>query len=758
MAEASRARIAWIGYAGLVLSSACATAAASIGINGRLDEPEWEQAQTFKDFRVTEPLTHEVPPYSTELRILPMEDALYVAVRSVLPPEKRTRGRSPRDAEVLDADTATLTIDFEGLGLTAWEFTISMSGSQRDALILNQTLQSRDWDGAWVAAAQEDETGWTAEWAIPWSIAPAGATHDGKRTIGLYVSRFIKKDSQRWAFPDVEFLSAAFVHDFHRIDVPVWDKATLAWAPYASMTRDELQGTAKGRAGIDVNWRPNGRNRVIATLLPDFGQVESDDLVLNFTTVETFFGEKRPFFTEGQELFNLGTADFGRLVHTRRIGASPDAGGGSSDVLFAGKYTGSTAGHQYGAFVAAEDDADEAKGRRYGAVRYRYSGRGASVGYLGTVTDRPTLERTAIVHGVDYDFAVAPGVTLTGQTLVSDIRQRPNPANDETTVDTLGAGSWLAYRYQPGGRWQHFMELSWFDRNLDFNDLGYQRRRGMVRLRTESNYFIRSYPDSHPAQSGDYYLGFNFTKNYRGVQLPTTGEIGHFWRWRGGSSTYLYYYVETSGTDDLLSRGHGDVRLPTRNNVGVIYETAASGAFRLWSALRLKHQGLSGITRSVQLQPGWFPTENFNVGLEINYDDSDDWLIWLDDDRFGRFKRHETYLLGTINWLPRPNQEWRLKLQWAGLAADSGRAYHIGSGARLVADPSGAQDFTVSTVGVQLRYRYEFRPLSNIYFVYSRGGDGSLDGVSDDAGRQLSRAWKKKTADQILLKVQYRFD
>lgn len=758
MAEVGRARAGRIACAGLALAIACSSATAAIGINGELDEPEWQQAQVFTDFHVTEPLTHETPPYPTELRILPTPEGLYVAARSVIPPEMRTRGRSPRDAETLDADVVTLMVDFEGLGLTAWEFSLSMSGTQRDSIVVGQNQISRDWDGAWVAAAKEDDTGWTAEFAIPWSIAPAGTTHDGQRTIGIWASRFVKKISQRWAYPDVEFLNAGFVRNFHRLDIPVWETASFAWSPYASMSRDEIRGSSTGRAGIDINWQPNGNNRVIATLLPDFGQVESDDLILNFSTVETFFGEKRPFFTEGQEIFNVRTADFGRLVHTRRIGAGPDAGDGSSDVVFAGKYTGSNGRHQYGAFTALEEDSDESKGRRYGVVRYRYSGQEANVGYLGTLTDRPTLDRQAVVHSVDYDFALAPGITLLGQTLLSDIRERPNLANDNEAVDKLGAGSWVTLRAQPGGRWQNFTELAWFDRNLDFNDVGYQKRNGMVRLSAESNWFDRSYPDSHPAQSGDYYFGLTATRNYRGVQLPTIAEIGHFWRWRDASSTYIYYILETNGTDDLFSRGHGDVRMPERSNAGIMYETAASGAFRFWSALRWRGQGLSGPTRELQFQPAWFPTETFNANLELDYYDSEDWLIWLEDDRFGRFKRQEFSVLGTLNWLPHPNQEWRLKLQWVGLAADSGRSYRIGPRARLMRDPTAAQDFTISTVGVQFRYRYEFRPLSNIYFVYSRGGDGSLDGTSDDAGRALSRAWKNKTADQFFVKVQYRFD
>src|SRR5690242_15718793 len=209
MAEAPRspARIT----AGLILWTASSSALASIAVNGRLDEPEWEQAQKFTEFRVTQPLTHDVPPYATELRILPTPEGLFVAVRCVHPPDQRTRGRSPRDAQLLDADSVTLMIDFEGLGRTAWEFTVSMSGTQRDALVLNQSEPSRDWDGAWVAAAQEDDTGWSAEFAIPWSIAPAGAVTNGKRTIGFHVSRFIKRDYQRWSYPDTEFLNPGFV-------------------------------------------------------------------------------------------------------------------------------------------------------------------------------------------------------------------------------------------------------------------------------------------------------------------------------------------------------------------------------------------------------------------------------------------------------------------------------------------------------------------------------------------------------------------
>ena len=135
----------------------------------------------------------------------------------------------------------------------------------------------------------------------------------------------------RYAYPAIELLGANFVRDFKRIEIPHYNAPTLDLYPYASVTHDTLSGATRGRAGFDLFWKPNGRNQVSAAVNPDFGQVESDDLVVNFTAIETFFEEKRPFFTQGQQLFDLRMTTLGldvsdRLVNTRRIGAAPDAG------------------------------------------------------------------------------------------------------------------------------------------------------------------------------------------------------------------------------------------------------------------------------------------------------------------------------------------------------------------------------------------------------------------------------------------------
>ncbi|MCK5169255.1 MAG: hypothetical protein KAQ75_05180, partial [Bacteroidales bacterium] len=71
-------------------------------------------------------------------------------------------------------------------------------------------------------------------------------------------------------------------------------------------------------AGMDLKWGINQSFTLDMILIPDFGQVQSDDKVLNLSPYEIRYDEKRPFFTEGTELFNKGN-----IFYSRRIGAEP---------------------------------------------------------------------------------------------------------------------------------------------------------------------------------------------------------------------------------------------------------------------------------------------------------------------------------------------------------------------------------------------------------------------------------------------------
>lgn len=69
---------------------------------------------------------------------------------------------------------------------------------------------------------------------------------------------------------------------------------------------------------MDLKYGINQAFTLDATLIPDFGQVQSDNQVLNLTPFEVKYNEYRPFFTEGTELFSKGN-----LFYSRRIGGQP---------------------------------------------------------------------------------------------------------------------------------------------------------------------------------------------------------------------------------------------------------------------------------------------------------------------------------------------------------------------------------------------------------------------------------------------------
>jgi hypothetical protein len=135
-----------------------------------------------------------------------------------------------------------------------------------------------------------------------------------------------------------------------------------------------------GAVGLDAKIGITSDFTLDATVNPDFGQVEADPSVVNLTSYETFFEEKRPFFLEGKRILNLGLAgsaiagDEGgspegdQMFYSRRIGAPPatqpvvDEGAfievpGQTSIISAVKVTGKTKdGLSVGLLQSVTDD------------------------------------------------------------------------------------------------------------------------------------------------------------------------------------------------------------------------------------------------------------------------------------------------------------------------------------------------------------------------------------------------------------------
>lgn len=99
------------------------------------------------------------------------------------------------------------------------------------------------------------------------------------------------------------------------------------------------------------------------------------------------------------------------------------------------------------------------------------------------------------------------------------------------------------------------LALTHFDRDLNFNDLGFQRRAGISELALDMQYFTRQYRQKRLADSGNWHLALKVSRNAADETLPGTIEVGDYWHWLNGAGSYVYYQYETAGVGDARGAG-----------------------------------------------------------------------------------------------------------------------------------------------------------------------------------------------------------
>lgn len=722
----------------------------SVAIDGRLDDPAWAGAQVFDDFVVVEPWTLATPDpaLKTVARVLPTPAGLAIGFDLHQPADVPLRAPQVARDEMVNADRVNVFIDFDGDGRVGYNFTVLASGSIQDSAITSEVLFNADFDPDWRHAVATTPTGWSAEILIPWTTV---AMRDGdapERTIGLHLDRVVASRTERQGWPAASFNRGRFVSDFAKVTVKQYPASLFHVWPYATVVNDRIDGGTGWKVGADLFWKPSASLQLSAALNPDFGQVEADDLVVNFEAIEVFFSDKRPFFTENQAFFDLRTPDNGQLVYTRRIGGPRDSGAGIADIDLALKANGSWGGLGYGVFAADEADDD---GRAYRAGRLLWDAApGVSVGWLGSRVDRPFLDREADVQATDLRWQPREDVLVNAQWIGSWTTQRGR--------ERSGQGAWTRINWTASERWRHELEATHFGQGLDFNDLGFMRRGSLNELELTSEYTRPVEDERSRLASTRWYAELQARRSDRGVALPTWLVLEQGNTFRDGSVLEFGLLPRTAGYDDLVSRGNGLLRRSARAETYVGWYPTRRGTLGWDFNLYARPEGLSGaLAVETDLQLYWFPSDQLNVTFEIEPIWSPDWLIWKEGRRFARHSRRLDAFNVGVNWFPAPKHELRVKAEWLAIRARDGQRYALGTDARLQAVAGPEPDFDVNTFGVQVRYRWEFAPQSDLYLVWSRGGFLREERDGESTLDLLDEAIGLRDADQLLAKVRYRF-
>ncbi len=730
---------------------------AAIHVDGVLNEPEWATAQKFTNFVVVNPYTKGKPGISTEALIQSTPEGLAVAfICGKSKDGASTHTKTERDANSFDADSVSLFVDFDGSKQFAYEFSVSMSDSIRDGTIVQENQIDDAWDGVWKHAVHEEKERWTVEMLLPWSIASMRDRSGKTRQIGVCFQHNMQASNEVYSFPATRSDRPRFISDFAQIDVKNYSAQEIDVTPYVSVLRDNVKNDISTKAGLDFFWKPSGKLNVIGTIYPDFGTVESDNIVINFSAIETVFAEKRPFFTENQEIFNVMAAGGGgpgpgmggtQILYTRRIGGPNDQNGAPSDVEGALKVIGSTEAVNYGLFAAKETG--EA-GRRFYAARVLFPENNWSIGALSTYAERPYLDRTALVNSLDYDFSLLSSLKITGLVLASNTRI------DGTDNDGFAFFNDLNFTTRDN-RWSLDLNLQHLDDAVELNDMGYMSRNDLDTIEMAFAYNQMDFPLDSRLATVSWPLTVDFERNTEGDRFPVVITVRPLVNFRNGGTIHTHLSFNTGGYDDLISRGNGIVWINQRWNGDIYYHTPRRGMWRESFQVMAFQEGIRGWGMGLHADATWYPMEGLNANFSLTPQWSDDWLNWVQGTQLGKFSRHEVSAGISVNWFPAEGHEIWVKAQWDTLNADAIQSYHIGTGGHLVADSAPIQDFASNNFAFQFRYRYELAPMSYLWLCYSRGGNDFIENPAKSTTSLLANSSELRDADQILLKFTYRF-
>ena len=774
-------------------------------LDGVLDEEIWLRAPVHEGFTQSDPDNGEPASVRTTFQVAYDDDALYIAGVCHDDPDSVTARLARRD-EWRERDFFEVSLDPHHDHQTGVWFTVGPSGWISDGILFDDEEYDEGWDSVAEVATAMRADGWSLELKIPYHVLRFGEKET--YTWGINVFRKVSRRAEwaAWSFTPrgVNGYASRFGH-LEGIE-GIRPQRSVEVLPFAlgrgTLSQGDGGNDLFSSAGVDLRYGLSSNISVNATVNPDFGQVEGDPAVLNLGVFETFLRERRPFFLEGNQIFEspgpfiVGIGKPSTLFHSRRIGRSPsrfDLPDDSDEVerpdnttiLGAAKISGKTAGRTAFGLLNA------VTGRERALVDQRLTG--AETGLADTVRRRVEVEpltnyfigrvqqdlltnstagaQLTAVNGRGFEPAYVGAGDVHMKWRDNDYRLytrfAASRAGQEDERDTGWEGA--LYFQKSGGAFggQAYMDAQ--SPGFEANDLGYMRRNDRVQAGVHV-YHQKLDPWWLARRSGfnlNFWSHWNFAgeRLARGVNFNSWNNLHNYWGFWMGVSHNL------DAVDDLATRGGPLMLSPASTWIGmnVWADDRKPVSGRLWSNLRWGRGGdnlgswvgfnleLRPLSRlSLEIGPGYGYNRDFAQWVENADDDGDG-----EDDRFifGELESRVLEIGLRGDWAFTPALSLQLYVQPFVSVGDYGaikelerpRSYEFRPYAGLEDNP----DFHRRALRSNLVLRWEYRPGSTLFAVWQQSRDHDFDGADPEfrpAG-DLTRAFADDGDSIFLIKL-----
>ncbi|MDQ7040350.1 MAG: DUF5916 domain-containing protein [Rhodothermus sp.] len=631
----------------------------SLRLDGQLVEPIWQQAPAATAFRQTEPIEGAAPTFPTAVRVLYGPNAIYIGAMLYDPEPHRIRRLLSRRDQFNQADWFSVAIDSYFDRKTAYVFAVNAAGVLADGILISTGSPRQrgepdlSWDAVWEAAVAVVDSGWSVEMRIPYAMLRFPRADS--LTWGIFFRRDIARLSEvdEWPFIPRAIRSAGVVAYFGQLQglLGLRPRRNLQITPYLvsngsrlQQRNGQIQSDLGADGGVDLKLGLSSNFILDLTLNPDFGQVEVDPAVLNLTAFETVFEERRPFFTEGTQIFRFSYGREGRLFYSRRIGAR-------EPIIAAAKISGrSESGLSLG-LLGATTGTDFQPRQHYLVGRLRQElGPYSTIGLMATglFLSRATAGDLAysLAGGADWDLRFGGNIYRFGGHLSLSHRQKA-----QQPAQTGWAMSVRLERLQ--GMWTYGAGFDGFDDRFNVNDVGQLRRNNLQRIWARLGHQFNNYRPFGPFQRAD---AFMFTWHQRSYRDHVYLGSGFFFRagalTRGFARLALYARGDYlwGGYDLYESRGMGPIYRPRTLMIGGSYETDTRRPTRLQPSLEAELDEAGGRRLNTGLELSWNAWAWLDLTARLSLEQEYNLLRWASNETFARLP--EGWAIGTRSTSP----------------------------------------------------------------------------------------------------------
>ena len=319
-----------------------------IVLDGKLDEPLWNNITGIKDFLMQEPIEGGKPTENTTIKIAYDENYLYIgAIFYDSEPDEIKAFKMRKDAPLNTDDRFMWILDTYLDGRNAYFFEINPRGLMGDGLLTIGQGRSlnKDWDGIWRPWTHIGDFGWSAEIRIPFHTL----NFDPKiSTWGINFQRTVRRKNEEILWSGHKRnqgiyrpQNAGRLNNLSNISQGLGLELVGYGKAEAQKVENESDGNYKKNqnidGGLDINYNITSGLKASLTLNTDFAETEVDDRQINLTRFPIRFPEKRDFFLEGANIYRFAPSSGVYPYFSRKIGLQS---GNPIPILYGGRVIG----------------------------------------------------------------------------------------------------------------------------------------------------------------------------------------------------------------------------------------------------------------------------------------------------------------------------------------------------------------------------------------------------------------------------------